>query len=69
MSNFTEVKKSFLASVVETVSVEEIRPELILNWDQTGVMIIPSTSWTMDERDTIVRSRSPCGWPGLYEAI
>ena len=30
VSNFAEVKKSFLASVVETVSMEEIPPELIL---------------------------------------
>ena len=50
VSNFAEVKKSFLASVVETVSMEEIPPELILNWDQTGIMIVPSTSWMMDER-------------------
>ena len=48
VSNFSEVKKSFLASVVETVSMEEIPPEFILNWDQTGIMIVPSTSWTMD---------------------
>ena len=52
MSDFAEVKKSFLASVVETVSMEEIPPELILNWDQTGIMIVPSTSRTMDERGT-----------------
>ena len=32
--------------------MEEIPPELILNWDQTGIMIVPFTSWTMDERGT-----------------
>ena len=52
VSNFSDLKKSFLASVVETVSMEEIPPELILNWDQTGIMIVPSTSWTMDQRGT-----------------
>ena len=30
--------------------MEEIPPELILNWDQTGLKIVPSSSWTMDQR-------------------
>jgi len=47
MADFSEVKGSFLRSVVETVTMEEIPP---LNWDQTGIMIIPSSSWTMHER-------------------
>jgi len=34
--------------VVTTVEMEEIPPELILNWDQTGIKIVPSYSWTMD---------------------
>ena len=28
--------------------MEEIPPELILNFDQTGVKIVPSSTWTMD---------------------
>jgi hypothetical protein len=28
--------------------MEEIKPELVLNWDQTGLKIVPSSSWTMD---------------------
>ena len=30
--------------------MEEIPPELILKWDQTGLKIVPSSSWTMDQR-------------------
>ena len=30
--------------------MEEICGELILNWDQTGLNIVPSSSWTMDKR-------------------
>ena len=29
--------------------MEEISGELILNWDQTGLNIVPSSSWTMDK--------------------
>ena len=32
--NFAELKQRFLDDVVATVSMEEIPPELILNWDQ-----------------------------------
>ena len=28
--------------------MEEVCPELILNWDQTGIRIVPSSTWTMD---------------------
>jgi len=30
--------------------MEEISPRLILNWDQTGIKIVPSSCWTMAER-------------------
>ena len=45
---FEEVKTKFLDEVKATVLVEEIPIELILNWDQTGIKIIPSSLWTMD---------------------
>ena len=33
--------KSFLEDVATTVSMEEIPADLILNWDQTGIKIVP----------------------------
>ena len=38
ISDFEQVKKSFLNDVV---AMEEIPPELVLNWDQTGIKIVP----------------------------
>ena len=32
------------------VEFEEIPPELVLDWDQTGIKLIPSASWTMSEK-------------------
>ena len=29
---------------------EEIPPELIINWDQTGVHLVSSASWTWEEK-------------------
>ena len=47
VEQFDELKVQFLDDVVMTVAVEEIPPELILNWDQTGLNIVPSSSWTI----------------------
>ena len=47
-TNFAEVKQKFLDDVVETVEMEEVCPELILNWDQTGIQVVPSSTWTME---------------------
>ena len=30
--------------------MEDIPAQLILNWDQTGIKIVPSTTWTTDRR-------------------
>ena len=47
-SDFEAAKKGFLAEVVNTVTMEEIPPQPIMNWDQTGLKIVPSSCWTMD---------------------
>ena len=35
IDDFDGVKREFLDSVVDTVLMEDIPPELVLNWDQT----------------------------------
>ena len=47
---FSVLKSQFLNDVVSTVELEEIPAELILNWDQTGIKIVPSSLWTMDKQ-------------------
>jgi len=44
--DFDRVKREFLDNIVIIVEMEEIPAELILNWDQTGIEIDPSYSWT-----------------------
>ena len=50
VENFDDLKASFLEQVSTTVVMDEIPPEMILNWDQTGLNLIPSSSWTMEQR-------------------
>ena len=49
MVQFEELKEVFLADLAAEVVVKEIPKELILNWDQTGVSIIPTGDWTMEK--------------------
>ena len=47
LKNIAQLKKSFL-DVASVVEMEEIPPDLILNWDQTGIKLVPSSfgQWT-----------------------
>ena len=47
--NFLQQKRQFLADLVAIVEMEEIPGELILNWDQTGIKMVPSNGYTMEQ--------------------
>ena len=49
-ANFSQARNLFLADLVATVTMEDIPPDLILNWDQTGIKIVPGSTWTMEQR-------------------
>ena len=51
-AEFEHLKKEHLKDVSDTVEMEEIPPKLVLNWDQTGVKIVPSYTWTMEKQGT-----------------
>ena len=46
----TKILLSIFKDVCTTVVIEEILPEMILNWDQTGVNIVPSSKYTMEKK-------------------
>ena len=48
VKNFDEVKEQFLFDIKGVVQMKEIPPELIFNWDRTGISIVPGSSWTME---------------------
>nr|XP_006815662.1 PREDICTED: F-box only protein 47-like [Saccoglossus kowalevskii] len=45
--NFDEFKESFLECITNAVSQEAIPSELVINFDQTGLHIVPVSSWTL----------------------
>ena len=47
--HFPKLKAEFLEDVASVFTMEEIPAELVLNWDQTGIRIVCSSSRTMQE--------------------
>ena len=50
VDDFKRRKAEFLEQVRTTVVMEEIPSELILNWDQTGLNIVPASHWTLEQK-------------------
>ena len=51
-SNFDDIKEQFLLDIRRVVVMEDILKQLLINWDQTAMKIVPSSSWTMEKRGT-----------------
>ena len=49
VEQFHKVKAAFLQEIIDTVMMEDIPSELIFNWDQTGLNLVPSSSWTVGQ--------------------
>lgn len=48
---FPELKNNFLKRIHTLIAEQhDIPDELVLNWYQTGVPIVPGGQWTMEER-------------------
>lgn len=52
VANFEAVKEQFILDVNAIVEMEDIPPQLVFNWDQTGISIVPGSSWTMEAKGT-----------------
>ena len=49
VEKFQELEEDFLLQIKNTVDMDEIPEDLIINFDQTGLNYVPVTSWTMEE--------------------
>ena len=47
---FAAVKKRYLRQIKTVVKDGKIPPELVINWDQTGINVVPSSNWTQAEK-------------------
>ena len=49
IEDFDKMKKLFHFDIKGVVAMDEVPPELIINWDQTGHNYVPVSLWTMAE--------------------
>lgn len=49
-SEFELAKKSYLKGIKKAVADAKIPAELEINWDQTGVNVVPASQWTQKEK-------------------
>ena len=48
VANFEAVKEKLVLHVNAVVEMEDIPPNLVFNWDQTRISVVPGSSWTMN---------------------
>lgn len=51
-NNFAEIRDNYLIDVQSVVEMEDIPSDLVMNWDQPAVHLVPSSSWTMEKKGT-----------------
>ena len=55
VGHFEELQYEFLADIKAEVSMNDIPPPLIFNWDQTELQFAPTGKWTMHQaREEII---------------
>ena len=47
VADFEEKKIQFLFDIKSIIDLEEISPDLVINWDHTGLHYVPVSNWTM----------------------
>ncbi|XP_061195962.1 uncharacterized protein LOC133204236 [Saccostrea echinata] len=52
MAKINKIKDEFLQRINSVVKKHDIPPELIYNWDHTGINYVPVSSWTMEVEGT-----------------
>ena len=50
LEDFEKTKMDYIERIEKCVNEHNIPDDLILNWDQTGVNLIPGGDWTMDAK-------------------
>lgn len=49
--DFETCRSQFIFDVQSIMELEEIPPQLVINWDHTGIHYVPVDNWTMEKED------------------
>jgi len=48
VENFAQLKSDYLLEIKNVIAMDEIPSQLVINFDQTGLNIVPTSDWTME---------------------
>ena len=48
VENFAELRSDYLLKIKNVTATDEIPGELVINFDQTALNIVPTSNWTME---------------------
>ena len=51
LADFEEIKSNYLSDIQSVVVMEDIPPQLVINWDHTATKIVASGEWTMEQNE------------------
>lgn len=49
VADFESLKREFVFIVKGVIEMDEVPPQLVINWDQTGIHYVPVSEWTMEK--------------------
>ena len=49
-SHFKKLKEQFFLDIKTVVDMEDVPSDLILNWDHTGINVVPGSQWMMEAK-------------------
>ena len=47
---FAELKEEYLLDINVIVEMDKVPPELVFNWDHTGINVVPGSPWMVEEK-------------------
>ena len=50
VDDFEAIKMQFLVDLVTVKLLQEVPDDLVLNWDHTGINVVPGSAWTLDQK-------------------
>ena len=49
VADIAKLRKSYLLQIKGMVDTHNIPSQLVINWDQAGVKLVPSSNWTLEQ--------------------
>ena len=47
---YQQIKTQYLRQIASMIAVHKIPSQLVINWDQTPIAVVPSINWSMAQK-------------------